>query len=40
MVRAPELDPPRRVAAALEASRFDRPFENARPIALWLLEYV
>jgi len=40
MVRAPELDPPRRVAAALEASRFDRPFENARPIALWLLEHV
>jgi hypothetical protein len=39
MVRAPELDAPRRVAAALDASRFDRPFENARPIALWLLEY-
>jgi hypothetical protein len=38
VVRAPELDAPRRVAAALEASRFDRPFENARPIALWLLE--
>ena len=39
MVRAPELDPARRVAAALDASRFDRPFENARPIALWLLEH-
>jgi hypothetical protein len=39
MVRAPELDAPRRVAAALDASRFDRPFENARPIALWLLEH-
>jgi glucose-6-phosphate dehydrogenase assembly protein OpcA len=38
MVQAAELDPARRVAAALEASRFDRPFENARPIALWLLE--
>jgi glucose-6-phosphate dehydrogenase assembly protein OpcA len=40
MVRAPELDAARRVAAALDASRFDRPFENARPIALWLLGYV
>jgi glucose-6-phosphate dehydrogenase assembly protein OpcA len=39
MVRAAELDPARRVAAALESSRFDRPFENARPIALWLLEH-
>ena len=39
MVRAPELEPARRVAAALDASRFDRPFENARPIALWLLEH-
>ena len=39
MVRSPELDPARRVAAALEASRFDRPFEKARPIALWLLEH-
>jgi hypothetical protein len=29
-----------RIASALEASRFDRPFENARPIALWLLEHV
>ena len=32
MVNAAELDPPRRVAAALEVSRFDRPFDNARPI--------
>jgi glucose-6-phosphate dehydrogenase assembly protein OpcA len=40
MVRAPELDAPRRVAAALEASRVDRPFENARPIALWMLEHI
>jgi glucose-6-phosphate dehydrogenase assembly protein OpcA len=39
MVRASELDPPRRVAAALESSRFDRPFQNALPIALWLLEH-
>jgi glucose-6-phosphate dehydrogenase assembly protein OpcA len=39
MVQAPELDPPRRVSAALESSRFDRPFDNARPIALWLLEH-
>jgi glucose-6-phosphate dehydrogenase assembly protein OpcA len=39
MVRAPELDAAGRVAAALEASRFDRPFETARPIALWLLEH-
>jgi glucose-6-phosphate dehydrogenase assembly protein OpcA len=40
MVRAPELAPSLRIASALEASRFDRPFENARPIALWLLEHV
>ncbi len=39
MVHAAELDAPRRVAAAVDASRFDRPFENARPIALWLLEH-
>lgn len=37
-VLAPELDPARRIAAALDASRFDLPFENARPIALWLIE--
>jgi hypothetical protein len=39
MVQAPELDAARRVAAALDASRFDRPFEAARPVALWLLEH-
>jgi hypothetical protein len=38
-VRATPLDSALRVTAALEASRFDRPFENARPIALWLLEH-
>jgi hypothetical protein len=39
MVQAPELDAARRVAAALESSRFDRLFQTARPIALWLLEH-
>jgi hypothetical protein len=39
MVRAPELDAVQRVAAALDASRLDPPFENSRPIALWLLEH-
>jgi hypothetical protein len=38
-VRATKLDLAHRVAAALESSRIDRPFENARPIALWLLEH-
>jgi glucose-6-phosphate dehydrogenase assembly protein OpcA len=38
LVEAPELDPARRVAAALESSRIDPPFQNALPIALWLLE--
>jgi glucose-6-phosphate dehydrogenase assembly protein OpcA len=38
LVEAPELDPAHRVAAALESSRVDRPFQNALPIALWLLE--
>jgi glucose-6-phosphate dehydrogenase assembly protein OpcA len=37
-VRAPELDPARRVSAALESSRFDPPYEKARPIALWLFD--
>jgi hypothetical protein len=37
-VEAPELDPARRVAAALESARVDPPFQNALPIALWLLE--
>jgi glucose-6-phosphate dehydrogenase assembly protein OpcA len=39
VIDAPELDPPRRVAAALESSRIDRPFQNALPIALWLLDH-
>jgi glucose-6-phosphate dehydrogenase assembly protein OpcA len=38
LVEAPDLDPARRIAAALESSRTDIPFQNARPIALWLLE--
>ncbi len=38
IVDAPELDPARRVAATLESSCVDVPFENALPIALWLLE--
>ena len=38
LVEAPELDPAHRVAAALESSRIDPPFQNALPIALWLLE--
>jgi glucose-6-phosphate dehydrogenase assembly protein OpcA len=37
-VDAPELDPARRIATALEASRIDIPFRNALPIALWLME--
>jgi glucose-6-phosphate dehydrogenase assembly protein OpcA len=38
LVEAPELDPARRVAAALESSRVDPPFHKALPVALWLLE--
>ena len=38
LVEAPELDPAHRVAAALESSRNDPPYQNALPIALWLLE--
>jgi glucose-6-phosphate dehydrogenase assembly protein OpcA len=38
VVEAPELDSARRVAASLEASRVDIPFDRALPIALWLLE--
>jgi glucose-6-phosphate dehydrogenase assembly protein OpcA len=38
LVEAPELDPARRIAAALESSRIDPPFHNALPIALWILE--
>jgi glucose-6-phosphate dehydrogenase assembly protein OpcA len=37
LVEAPELDLARRVAAALESSRTDPPFEHSLPIALWLL---
>jgi glucose-6-phosphate dehydrogenase assembly protein OpcA len=39
LVEAPELDPARRIAAAIESSRVDPPFRNALPIALWLLEH-
>ncbi len=38
LVEAPELDPARRIAAAMESSRIDPPFQKALPIALWLLE--
>ncbi len=38
-IEAPELDPAHRVAAALESSRLDPPFQKALPIALWLLEH-
>jgi glucose-6-phosphate dehydrogenase assembly protein OpcA len=38
VIDAPELDPARRVAAALESSRVDLPFQRALPTALWLLE--
>jgi glucose-6-phosphate dehydrogenase assembly protein OpcA len=37
LVRAPEFDAPRRLAAALESSRDDPPYRNALPHALWLL---
>jgi glucose-6-phosphate dehydrogenase assembly protein OpcA len=37
-VLAPDLDPARRVSAALESSRKDPPFEKALPHALWLLD--
>jgi hypothetical protein len=40
LVEAPELDPARRIAAAMESSRIDPPFQNALPIALWLMESV
>ncbi|MHB1560183.1 MAG: glucose-6-phosphate dehydrogenase assembly protein OpcA [Isosphaeraceae bacterium] len=40
LVEAPELDPARRIAAAMESSRIDPPFHNALPIALWLLDPV
>jgi glucose-6-phosphate dehydrogenase assembly protein OpcA len=38
MIEAPEPDAARRIAAALESSRLDPPFQRALPIALWLLE--
>jgi glucose-6-phosphate dehydrogenase assembly protein OpcA len=37
IVSAPELEPAQRVAAALESSRLDPPFQKAMPIALWLM---
>jgi glucose-6-phosphate dehydrogenase assembly protein OpcA len=37
VVVAPDLDAPRRIAAALESSRDDPPFRKALPHALWLL---
>ncbi len=37
VVHVPELDAPRRIAAALESSRDDPPFRRALPHALWLL---
>ena len=38
LVEAPELDPARRISAALESSRIDPPFHKAMPVALWLME--
>jgi glucose-6-phosphate dehydrogenase assembly protein OpcA len=38
IIDAAELDPARRIAAALESSRVDAPFQNALLIALWLME--
>ncbi|MGO9471755.1 MAG: hypothetical protein ACLQVF_47340 [Isosphaeraceae bacterium] len=38
IVSVPELGPAGRVAAALESSRIDPPFQNALPIALWFME--
>jgi hypothetical protein len=39
VVEAAELDPARRIAAALESSRLDPPFQKALPMALWLMEF-
>ena len=39
LVEVPELERACRISAALESSRVDPPFQNALPIALWLLEY-
>lgn len=38
LVEAPELDPAHRIAAAIESSRDDPPFQKALPIALWILD--
>jgi glucose-6-phosphate dehydrogenase assembly protein OpcA len=38
IVEAPELEPARRIAAALESARSDAPFHKALPITLWLLD--
>ncbi|HKI19040.1 MAG TPA: glucose-6-phosphate dehydrogenase assembly protein OpcA [Isosphaeraceae bacterium] len=38
IVNAPELEPAQRIAAGLESSRVDPPFQNALPIAMWLME--
>jgi glucose-6-phosphate dehydrogenase assembly protein OpcA len=38
IVSVPELEPAQRVAAALESSRVDPPFQNAAPIAMWFME--
>jgi len=38
IVEAPELDPAHRIAAALESSRLDPPFQKALPLTLWLLD--
>ncbi len=40
VIDAPELDPARRIAAALESSRLDPPFQKALPHALWLFEHL
>jgi glucose-6-phosphate dehydrogenase assembly protein OpcA len=37
IVSVPELEPAQRVAAALESSRLDPPFQNAMPIAMWFM---
>jgi hypothetical protein len=37
LVRTPEADPARRVAAALDSARDDPPYRHALPHALWLL---
>ncbi len=37
VVQVPDLDAPRRIAAALESSRHDPPFRRALPHLLWML---